>query len=205
MRSGCCRWRRASFSRCGPRAWLFAWFYLVDARPHPGGPLGCAVLRSSIPLWCLLAASGALVLARAVAGLDGSAPCGRGPSWPRPPAGRGAPVFVARARCAPPPEIAAARKEAAFLQCTRARRGGARGHHVYWSVLRAPERPPGDRGRADFDAVSAPEGALAALPTRGWPSSPPAIPGALPRSLVYDHADGSTDVTVFSVHPEAQP
>jgi len=46
----------------------------------------------------------------------------------------------------------------------------------------------------------------AALPTSQLHEFAARYPGgALPRSLVYDHADSTLDVTVFSVHPEAQP
>jgi len=108
-----------------------------------------------------------------------------------------------------PPEIDAAQTEAAFLRERLAPDEAVLAMTTsYWSWFTG--RPSvylviADEPRFD-DAMRRLKVRWAALPTSRLPEFAARYPGgALPRSLVYDHADSVTDVTVFSVHPEAQP
>ena len=195
------------------RTWLFAWIYLgttliLIMAVH----WDSRYFTSSVPLWCLLTASGAIVLARALAALE----------WIGPVRARwflGAAVlvvvvlqvFVARRtlRDFDPPEMAAARKEAAFLQERLAPDEAVLAITTsYWAWFSG--RPSVHLVIADEPSFNAVMRRLkvrfAALPTSRLAEFAARYPeGALPRSLVYDHADSMTDVTVFSVHSEAQP
>ena len=196
-----------------PESWRFAWLYLSitlvfimavhwDAR----------YFTSSVPLYCLLTASGAAVLWDRLANLTLVGPLKASTLL----TAATAVVLLLQVvqarrtlRGFVPPESAAARKEAAFL-----RERLAPGEAVlavttsYWSWF--ADRPSvhlilADEGRFDA-AMRRLKVRWAALPTSRLAEFAARYPGgALPRSLVYDHADPLTDVTVFSVHPEAQP
>jgi len=192
-----------------PGTWAFAFLYagttLVfimavhwDAR----------YFTSSVPLWCLLTAVGAAGLARAiVAG---------GPYGPVPGAFLlAAATVVALAgqvraarniqRALVHPELAAARREAPFLDARLAPDEAVLAVTTsYWSYF--AERPSVHLVLADearFDAVMRRlKVKWAALPTSRLPEFAARYPGgALPRSLVFDHADSTTDVTIFRVNP----
>jgi len=196
-----------------PETWRFAWLYLGitlvfimavhwDAR----------YFTSSVPLYCLLTAAGAIVLWDRLANLTLVGPL-KASTLLGIATGVVLLLQVAVTRRAlrdfAPPEIDAARKEAAFLR--------ERLHPdeavlavttSYWSWF--ADRPSVHLILADEPRFDAAMRRLkvrwAALPTSRLPEFAARYPGgALPRSLVYDHADSMTDVTVFSVHPEAQP
>jgi 4-amino-4-deoxy-L-arabinose transferase-like glycosyltransferase len=194
------------------RTWLFAWLYLGitlvfimavhwDAR----------YFTSSIPLYCLLTALGAITLARAMDGIT------LGPVRAPWLLGAATAVIVvlevmsARRiqREFAPPELAAAIHEAPFL-----RERLAPGEAVlavttsYWSWF--SQRPSVHLVIADeprFDAVMRRlKVRWAALPTSRLPEFAARYPEhMLPRSLVFDHADSTRDVTVFAVRAEATP
>jgi 4-amino-4-deoxy-L-arabinose transferase-like glycosyltransferase len=193
-----------------PRAWAFAAVYLVgtlvfifavhwDAR----------YFTSGVPLWCLLAAPGAMwfvdaVAEKRVAGIV---------------AGRtllalgmvvvlASQVAAARreVRTFAPPELAAAREQAPFLEQRL-----APGEAVlavttsYWSWF--ADRPSVHLVIADearFDAImDRLRVRWAALPTSRLAEFAARYPERrLPASLVFDHADAAHDVTVFAVRTE---
>jgi 4-amino-4-deoxy-L-arabinose transferase-like glycosyltransferase len=195
------------------RTWLFAHLYVGitlvfimavhwDAR----------YFTSSVPLWCMMTALGAMTLARAVQGVELLGPV-RGAGLLAAGAAVVLVLQVAVARRSlqqfSPPELAAAQHEAAFLR-----------DHLhpdeavlavttsYWSWF--SQRPSVHLVIADessFDAVMRRlKVRYAALPTSRLAFFAHRYPeGVLPRSLVFDHADSSRDVTVFAVHAEATP
>jgi hypothetical protein len=195
------------------RTWLFAWIYLGttlvlimavhwDAR----------YFTSSMPLYCLLTASGAIFLWERMRNVTLVGPL------------KAKTLLVAatvvvlllqvavarRPRAVfAPTELVAARKEAAFLRERLAPDEAVLALTTsYWSWF--SERPSvylviADEPRFDA-AMRRLKVRWAALPTSQLAEFAARYPtGALPRSLVYDHADSVADVTVFSVHPEAQP
>jgi hypothetical protein len=191
------------------RDWLFAWLYLGitfvlimavhwDAR----------YFTSSIPLWCLFTALGATTLARAVAGLAWIGPARA--SWLL-----GAAVFavvvlqvaVARhtLRDTAPPELAAAQSEAPFLASRLAPDEAVLAVTTsYWSWFakrNSVHLVIADEGRFD-DVMRRLKVRWAALPTSRLAEFAARYPGgALPRSLTFDHADSTLDVTIFRVQP----
>jgi len=108
-----------------------------------------------------------------------------------------------------PPELAAAQREASFLSGHLAPDEAVLAVTTsYWSWFSA--RPSvylviADESR--FDAVMRRlKVKWAALPTSRLDEFAARYPErTLPRSLVFDHADSTTDVTVYSVHAEAIP
>lgn len=198
------------------RVWLFAYLYLGitlvfimavhwDAR----------YFTSSVPLWCLFAASGAMTLARALS--DSRSLEWLGPV--RAPWFLGAAtlvvivlqVAVARRtlRQFAPPELSAAQHEAAFLrERLRPDEAVLAVTTSYWSWF--SQRPSVHLVIADeprFDAVMRRlKVRYAALPTSRLAEFAERYPErTLPRSLVFDHADSARDVTVFAVRAQAAP
>jgi 4-amino-4-deoxy-L-arabinose transferase-like glycosyltransferase len=192
------------------RTWLFAWIYLVSTLVFISAVHWDArYFTSSVPLWCLFTALGAMALARALSGLRLAGPV-RG-AWLLGTAAMMVAALqvvaarrdVARFR---PPEIGAARHEAAFLrERLRPDEAVLAVTTSYWSWFTG--RPSVHLVIADaarFDAVMRRlKVRYAALPTSRLGEFAGRYPeGALPRSLVFDHADSSRDVTVFAVRTE---
>jgi 4-amino-4-deoxy-L-arabinose transferase-like glycosyltransferase len=192
-----------------PGRWLFAWLYLGitlvfimavhwDAR----------YFTSSIPLYCLLAASGATFLAQALEKLEWIGPARA--TWVL---GAAAivvvllQVMVARRiqRAFSPPELAAAQHEAPFLRARLAPDEAVLAVTTsYWAWF--SQRPSVHLVIADeprFDAIMRRlKVRWAALPTSRLAEFAARYPSrALPSSLVFDHADSTRDVTVFAVRP----
>ncbi len=193
------------------RTWLFAWLYLGTtllfiSAVHWDG----RYFTSSVPLWCLLTATGAMLFARTLTDIRLAGPV-RG-AWIL---GAATVLVIALqvvtarrdiARFAPP-EIAAARHEASFLrERLRPDEAVLAVTTSYWSWF--SQRPSVHLLIADeerFDGVMRRLNVrYAALPTSRLREFAERYPrGALPRSLVFDHADSSRDVTVFAVRPVA--
>ncbi len=196
-----------------PRTWRFAWLYLGitlvfimavhwDAR----------YFTSSVPLYCLFAASGAMALARGIATLEWIGPLRA--AWLL--GGATLVVVVLQVAVARrtlrqfvPPELSAAQHEAAFLrERLRPNEAVLAVTTSYWSWF--SRRPSVHLVIADeprFDAVMRRlKVRYAALPTSRLAEFAERYPErALPRSLVFDHADSARDVTVFAVRTEATP
>jgi hypothetical protein len=190
-----------------PRTWLFAWLYMgITIVFIMAVQWDERYFSSSVPLWCLFVASGAMALARPLAQLPFPGPL-RG-AWLL---GSAALVVlllqVASARRTlrhfSPPEIAAARHEAGFLHAHLAPDEAVLAVTTsYWSWF--SQRPSVYLVIADeprFDAVMRRlKVRWAALPTSRLGEFAARYPsGALPRALVFDHADSVRDVTVFAV------
>jgi len=194
-------------SLSGARRWLFAYLYLgVTLIFISAVHWDARYFTSSVPLWALFTALGTTALARPLASLALAGPV------------RGA--HVTAAACAlvlllqvmtarrelrqfAPPEIAAAQSEAAFLDAHLAKDEAVLAVTTsYWSWF--SDRPSVHLVIADearFDAVmDRLKVRWAALPTSRLAEFAARYPGgALPRSLVFDHADPARDVTVFAV------
>ena len=193
-----------------PVVWRFAWLYLgVTLVFIMAVHWDARYFTSSVPLYCLLTASGAAALWERLA------------SWARLGPVKAttllgaATALVVLLQCAvarrteaalAPPEIDAARTQAAFLDAKLAPDEAVLAVTTsYWSWF--ANRPSVHLILADEPRFDAAMRRLkvrwAALPTSRLPEFAARYPGgALPRSLVYDHADPKTDVTVFRVQTE---
>lgn len=193
------------------RTWLFAYLYLGTTLVFISAVHWDArYFTSSVPMWCLFTALGAMTLARGLSGMRFAGPV-RG-AWLL---GTATVIVLALqvatarrdvARFAPP-EIGAARTEAAFLrQRLRPDEAVLAVTTSYWSWF--ADRPSVHLVIADqerFDQVMRRlKVRYAALPTSRLREFAERYPGGdLPRSLVFDHADSFHDVTVFTVRTEA--
>jgi 4-amino-4-deoxy-L-arabinose transferase-like glycosyltransferase len=192
-----------------PETWRFAWLYLgITLLFIMAVHWDARYFTSSVPLYCLLAASGAMTLADRLANLTLVGPVKASALLV---ASTVAvvllQVMVARRQQAEfaPPELAAARKEASFLkERLKPDEAVLAVTTSYWSWFakrNSVHLVIADESR--FDGVMRRlKVRWAALPTSRLPEFAARYPeGALPRSLVFDHADSSADVTIFRVQP----
>jgi 4-amino-4-deoxy-L-arabinose transferase-like glycosyltransferase len=196
-----------------PRTWLFAWVYLGvtlvfilavhwDAR----------YFTSSVPLYCLFTASGALALYDRLAGLVLVGPVKASVVL----AGAAALVLLLQVAVASrrqaalaPPELPAARREAAFLRERLAPDEAVLAFTTsFWSYF--TQRPAVHLVIAEpgpfRDVMTRLKVRWAALPTSRLAEFAARYPdGRLPADLVFDHADSTTDVTIFRVLTPRNP
>ncbi|MEP7027704.1 MAG: hypothetical protein ABI960_03835 [Candidatus Eisenbacteria bacterium] len=196
-----------------PRPWLFALLHLgITLVFISAVHWDARYFTSSVPLWALLTASGAAMLARPIAELGTIGPVRA--SWVLAGAALlviALQVLIARRtlREFHPPEIAAAQAEASFLEShLKPDEAVLAVTTSYWSWF--SQRPSVHLVIADeprFDgAMRRLKVRWAALPTSRLAEFAARYPGGtLPRALVYDHSDSTLDVTVFAVRPEATP
>jgi 4-amino-4-deoxy-L-arabinose transferase-like glycosyltransferase len=195
------------------RTWAFALLYLAitfvfvmavhwDAR----------YFTSSVPLYCLLTASGAIALWERVASLTLVGPFKASAVV----LGATALVFLLQFASARrtqatfhPPELDAARREAAFLRARlKPDEAVLAVTTSYWSWF--ADRPSVHMILSDtprFDAaMTRLKVRWAALPTSRLAEFAARSPGGqLPPALVFDHADTTVDISIFEVHPEGKP
>ena len=192
-----------------PETWRFAWLYLgITLVFIMAVHWDSRYFTSSVPLYCLLTALGAITLADRLANLTLVGPL------------KASAllvtalvvvvvlqVLVARRTLAAfaPPELAAARKEASFLaerlESDEAVLAVTTSYWSWFAKRNSVHLVIADEPRFD-DVMRRLKVRWAALPTSRLAEFAARYPsGTLPRSLEFDHADSTVDVTLFRVQP----